>query len=66
MALRHGYTVVPFSAIGVEDALDIVVDADELFASPLGPVLRKLKIPPYRCSALPTATPIRQWMRRCS
>lgn len=46
MALRHGCTIMPFAAVGVEDALDIVVDGDDLLASPLGPLIRKLKIRP--------------------
>jgi 1-acyl-sn-glycerol-3-phosphate acyltransferase len=46
MALRHGCTVVPFAAVGVEDALDIVVDFDDVAASPLGPLLRRLKLRP--------------------
>jgi 1-acyl-sn-glycerol-3-phosphate acyltransferase len=44
MALRHGATVVPFAAIGVEDAYDVVVDADDLMAGPLGPLLRALRV----------------------
>jgi len=42
MALRHRCTVVPFSAIGVEDALDIVMDADEVLRTPVGKVLVNL------------------------
>jgi 1-acyl-sn-glycerol-3-phosphate acyltransferase len=46
MALRHGCTIVPFAAIGVEDALDVVFDWDDLLASPLGPLVRKLRVRP--------------------
>ncbi|MBW1880105.1 MAG: acyltransferase family protein [Deltaproteobacteria bacterium] len=42
MAIRHRCTIVPFSAIGVEDALDIVMDADELLQTPVGRVLANL------------------------
>jgi len=44
MALAHGCTVVPFAAVGAEDALDIVLDADDLMRSPLGAIIRKLGI----------------------
>ncbi len=53
LAARHGCTIVPFSAIGVEDAFDIVYDADDLFASPLGAVLKKLRV--RRDAVLPIA-----------
>jgi 1-acyl-sn-glycerol-3-phosphate acyltransferase len=43
-ALAHGCTVVPFAAVGAEDALDIVLDADDLMRSPLGAIIRKLGI----------------------
>jgi len=44
LAIRHGVTVVPFAAIGVEDAFDILVDADEVMTSPAGKVFEKLGI----------------------
>lgn len=34
MAIEHGATIVPFSAVGVEDAWDVVFDADDLLRSP--------------------------------
>lgn len=40
MAVEQGCTLQPFSAVGAEEALDILVDADEIMASPLGPWLR--------------------------
>jgi 1-acyl-sn-glycerol-3-phosphate acyltransferase len=46
LALRHGCTVVPFAAVGVEDALDVVIDYDDWLESPLGPLLKKLKLRP--------------------
>ena len=44
MAVRHGCTIVPFSAIGVEDAYDILLDVGDLLASPLGPLVKKLDV----------------------
>jgi 1-acyl-sn-glycerol-3-phosphate acyltransferase len=44
MAVQHGATVIPFAAVGADDALDVVVDADELLASPVGRVLDKLGV----------------------
>ena len=46
MAINHGCTIIPFGAVGVEDAFDIRVDANEILASPLGPIVNKLGIPP--------------------
>lgn len=39
MAIRYQATIVPFAAIGAEDAWDIVYDADELLRSPVGPLV---------------------------
>ena len=44
MAIEHRCTIVPFAAVGAEDMLDIVLDADELLAGPLGRVTRRLGI----------------------
>jgi len=44
MAIEHGATIVPFAAVGADDAFDVLIDADELFASPLGRVLQKLNV----------------------
>ena len=44
MAVRYGCTIVPFSAIGVEDAYDILLDVGDLLASPLGPLVKKLGV----------------------
>jgi hypothetical protein len=41
MAIENGCTIVPFSAVGLEDAYDIVMDADELMATPLGALFRR-------------------------
>ncbi len=40
MALKHGCTIIPFSALGVEDGFDIMFDADDLLRTPLGGLLR--------------------------
>ena len=42
LSIEHGYSIVPFSAVGAEDAFDILIDADELLASPVGPLIRQL------------------------
>ena len=39
MAVQHGATIVPFAAVGVEDALDIVYDANDMAKSPVGRLL---------------------------
>ena len=35
LAIEHGCPIVPFAAVGAEDAFDVVVDADDLMRSPL-------------------------------
>lgn len=62
MAIEHGCTVVPFAAIGVEDALDVIFDANDLLATRLGEPIRKLGlrtdvIPPVTRGLGPTAFP---------
>jgi 1-acyl-sn-glycerol-3-phosphate acyltransferase len=44
MALRHNCTIVPFAAIGVEDALDIVFDTDQLMQTPARHLVEKFGI----------------------
>lgn len=44
MAIRARCPVAPFAAVGVEDALDVVLDADEILASPAGRLLRRLGV----------------------
>ncbi len=36
LCIEHGCTIVPFAAVGVEDAFDIVLDADEYMDNALG------------------------------
>lgn len=45
MAIANNCPIIPLSAIGVEDALDIVFDANDFEESPLGALARLLKIP---------------------
>jgi 1-acyl-sn-glycerol-3-phosphate acyltransferase len=44
MAIEQGCTIVPFAAIGVEDALDVVFDANDIMAGPLGTPIRRLGV----------------------
>jgi 1-acyl-sn-glycerol-3-phosphate acyltransferase len=44
MAVQHGCTIVPFSALGADDAYDILLDGDDLMASPLGVVLSRFGV----------------------
>ena len=36
MAVRHGAVIVPFAAVGAEDCVDIVADADDIARLPFG------------------------------
>jgi len=42
LAIEFGYPIVPFSLVGSEDLYDVVLDADDLLASPLAPLVRRL------------------------
>jgi len=42
LAIEHACTIVPFCCVGIEDAFDIVLDADEILASPVGRALQGL------------------------
>lgn len=44
MAIAHRCTIIPFAAVGVEHAYDILIDADDIMASPLGPLLKRLRV----------------------
>ena len=51
LAIEHGYAIVPLASVGAEECYDIVVDSDELLATPVGPLLRRIaprpdEIPP--------------------
>ncbi len=41
MAIRYGYPILPFASVGVEDAFDIWIDADDVLASPIGQLLTR-------------------------
>lgn len=42
MALRHRCTIVPFGAVGADDAYDIVIDGNDVVRSPLGKLGKRL------------------------
>jgi 1-acyl-sn-glycerol-3-phosphate acyltransferase len=44
LAIQHGVPIVPFASVGVEDMFEIVLDADDVLASPLGGLLRALGV----------------------
>jgi len=42
LAIEYGYPIVPFAAVGADDAWDIVVSGDELIPTPVQAVLQRL------------------------
>lgn len=44
IAIKARCPIVPFSMIGIDDAFDILLDANDLYASPLGPLLRRFHV----------------------
>ncbi len=44
LAIQHGVPIVPFASVGVEDMFEIVADADDLLASPVGRLLEALHV----------------------
>jgi len=44
MAIAHGYPITPFAAVGAEECFDIVADANEVLASPIGKFLERTGI----------------------
>ncbi len=42
MAMQHGYTIVPFAAIGAEDAFDLKMDTNDLMNTHIGGFVRAL------------------------
>jgi 1-acyl-sn-glycerol-3-phosphate acyltransferase len=42
MAIEHGYPIVPFAAVGAEESLDIVLDADSPLMAPIRAVSERL------------------------
>ena len=68
LAIAHGYPIVPFAAVGAEECFDILLDADDLRHSPLGPVLEWLtpradEIPPVVAGIGPLPRPQRFYFR---
>lgn len=62
MAAEHGYPIVPFGAIGVEDAYDIHLDGDSPLMAPARAVARLLTgrpemVPPMATGIGPTPLP---------
>ena len=41
MAIQHKYDIIPFAAVGPDDAFDILVDGEDILQSPLGGLLKK-------------------------
>ena len=59
MAIRHGVTIVPFAAIGADDAFKLAMDRDELKQTRLGSFLGRMGIKedylvPLPSSVVPT------------
>ncbi|MCB9639999.1 MAG: acyltransferase family protein [Myxococcales bacterium] len=44
LAVQHGCTIVPFASVGIEDMFHVVLDGDEVAASPVGGLLERLRI----------------------
>lgn len=41
MAIANGYNILPFAAVGPDDAYDILLDADDIVQSPVGKLMKK-------------------------
>lgn len=46
LAVRHRVPIVPFASVGVEDALDVWIDGDQVLSTPVGTALRWIGFPP--------------------
>ena len=62
LAIEHGYTIVPFAAVGADDCFDIIVDGDDLLRTPLGRLIQEVSpepdaIPPLVRGLGPTPLP---------
>lgn len=44
MAVAHQCTIVPFASVGVDDAFEIVLDANDILDSPVGGLLKRLNV----------------------
>jgi 1-acyl-sn-glycerol-3-phosphate acyltransferase len=62
LAIEHCYPIVPFAAVGAEECYDILLDAGDLLASPVGALLRQFvprieEMPPLVRGLGPTLLP---------
>lgn len=62
MAVAHGYPIVPFGAVGIEDAYDIHVDGDSPLMAPARAIAKRLTgradmVPPIATGLGPTVLP---------
>ena len=44
MAIRHGVPIVPLAAVGAEEMLDIIVDANDILSTPIGRLVQRLPL----------------------
>ncbi len=44
LAIQHGVPIVPFASVGVDDMFEILVDANDVMASPVGTLLERLGV----------------------
>ena len=56
MAIEYGCAIAPFASVGVEDAFDVIIDADQIYQSPIGKLWESLGLP--RDLIMPLATGI--------
>ncbi|MFT4570654.1 MAG: 1-acyl-sn-glycerol-3-phosphate acyltransferase [Hyphomicrobiaceae bacterium] len=42
MAIEHGYPISPFASVGAEEAYNILIDANDIMASPIGTLLARI------------------------
>jgi len=64
LAIKHGYPIVPFAAVGAEECYDILIDSDEMRRSVVGPLLERVspkpdEIPPIVAGIGPLPRPQR-------
>jgi hypothetical protein len=62
LAIEHRYPILPFGAVGAEECFEILVDAGDVLATPLGPLLERLvpriaELPPLVRGLGPTPLP---------
>jgi 1-acyl-sn-glycerol-3-phosphate acyltransferase len=61
LALQHGYSIVPFAAVGADECYEILLDAGDVLGSPLGglvaPLPRVGELPPLVRGIGPTLLP---------